>query len=186
MSIALIDVRRRGGYPVYPSWHKSRGKPRASLGSLQSASYQVWHHWGAQVGLLNDEDAIRRARRVPYHVSVFRHQVVFAWDLGLRTWHAGPLNDGIGIGIVGYFSAEPGDERDDPEDFREAIVVAWSALQEIAPDTCRRIITHSQGSRKIHDPGAAVARMLAGLAPDAVDPDWSLAPGRPWRPSWRP
>lgn len=177
----MIDAREEGRRS------KKAGRDR-DLGAVRGIAV---HHWGVSVSARprrnGSQEArwVERARAAAYHLTVFPGAVVWAWGAERRQYHGGPELNGwtVGIGLAGKFHREIGREADCPREFLPGL---WAAIRWVDAELegqIERIVTHSQTSTKVHDPGAAVAREL--LLDPRVDPDWSQGRGRPWEPGWR-
>lgn len=184
----IIDIRSRGLVPHYPRWHKKAGELRASRARrpVDKIRAQAWHHTGTSVrGRDSDQEAIKRALTLPYHVVVFRRCVVAAYDFSIRTYHGGKhLNHAIGVAVAGRFNVDASKDTDRIADFEESIATALDWLAAEVPGASL-LLTHSQTARKPHDPGESIARILAGRCDYSTDPDYTAGSGRPWPAAWR-
>ncbi len=193
----MIDATGRPGLPRFSAARGGGLRCYPALRSLAEVRRVVLHQWGAHASLVRrrgeslEESAIRRARSVPYHLSVFSGGlVVWAWPATVSSWASNGYNrTSLAIGVGGRF---PGLERDrlpvhsQIEDFADGLRVALAAVAEQLPGLA--IVTHRQASRgRGADPGEALARVAARAACALglrVDFDHTIGEGRPCPRLW--
>lgn len=193
----MLDVRSQGGMPRYS---KAKGgslrcyptpRPRSAVRLL------VLHQWGAFASLVPrageslEACAIRRARSVPYHVSVFAGgPVVWAWCETISSWASNGFNrSSVALGVGGRFpELERGRTATHSRiaDFEGGLVEALTAIAAALPGLT--IVTHRQSSAaRRADPGEALARVAARVAPALglrVDYERVVGSGSPCPASW--
>ena len=171
----LLDVRANPGLPTFGTRRGGGLRCDPEPRDLAKVQLLVLHQWGAHASLrpLRGESlaacAIRRARAVPYHLSIFAGgPVVWAWAPSISSWASNGFNKtSIAIGVGGRFpeferGRSPVHSR--VEDFEHQLVEALAAVAQQLPGLT--LVTHRQASRaRRADPGEALAVIAAREAP---------------------
>lgn len=167
----MIDARDRPGLPRYSAAKGGGLRCYPEPRDLAGVDKIVLHQWGAHAALRPlpgetlEECAIRRARSVPYHLSVFAGGiVVWAWPATVSAWASNGFNrSSVAIGVAGRF---PGLERhrtethSRAEEFGAGLAEALAAVAAVLPGAA--VVTHRQSSStRLADPGEAMARVAA-------------------------
>ena len=193
----LLNVAHQPGLPRFKKTKGGGLRCYPTPRDLGDVELVVLHQWGAQASLTLapgetlEECAIRRARSVPYHLSVFAGSlVVWAWCLTISSWASNGFNrTSIAIGVGGRFPELEQlrlSTHSQVAAFEAGLVEALAAVAELLPG--RTIVTHCQSSRaRRADPGEALARIAAREAPRLglrVDYSRTLGTGAACPASW--
>lgn len=194
----MIDARDRPGLPRYSAAKGGGLRCYPEPRDLAGVDKIVLHQWGAHAALRQmpgetlDACAVRRARSVPYHLSVFAGGVVvWAWPATVSAWASNGFNrTSVAIGVAGRF---PGLERHRTEthssvdDFAAGLAEALAAVAAVLPGAV--VVTHRQASKaRLADPGEALARVAArtvGAMGLRLDFDTTRGAGVACPASWR-
>lgn len=193
----LIDVSSEPGLPRYSATKGGGLRCYPDLRDPAGVRLLVLHQWGTHAtlkrrpGESREACAVRRARSVPYHLSVFEGGVVvWAWAPTIASWTSNGFNRAsISIGVGGRF---PELERRRTaahsrlEAFEAGLVEALRAVAERLPGLV--LVTHRQSSRSRRaDPGEALARVAVRAAAGlglAVDFGRTVGTGAPAPACW--
>lgn len=192
----FIDVSQELGLPRYSAARGGGLRCYPAPRLLSEVQLLVLHQWGAHASLRRRKGesleacAIRRARSVPYHLSVFEGVVVWAWSPTISAWSSNRFNrSSISIGIGGRFpelEARRTASHSRLEVFEAGLVEALQVVAARLPGLV--VVTHRQASQSRRaDPGEALARVAAraaaGLALE-VDYARTIGTGSPAPACW--
>lgn len=193
----FLDVSQEPGLPRYSAARGGGLRCYPEPRPLAAVQLLVLHQWGAHASLRRrpgesvEACAVRRARSVPYHLSVFAGGVVvWAWSPAIAAWSSNRFNrSSISVGVGGRFpelELRRTASHSPVEQFEAGLVEAIGVIAARLPGLV--VVTHRQSSASRRaDPGEALARVAAraaaGLALE-VDYARTIGTGSPAPACW--